>query len=464
VTGFPNYPEGVLYPGYHLKWLRRDTVQDVPVDRVPLYPSHSRSVLGRILNYASFAVSLSVYGILNRTRADVLYAYHPPLTVGLAAALIATVRRLPLVYDVQDMWPDTLAATGMLSNPIALKIIGTVCHWVYARADRIVVQSPGFKEILIRRGVPAAKIAVIYNWANEADTRPRFDTDLSAFALVGRFNVVYAGAIGPSQGLDTVVQAAKLLEEKHPRVQFILVGEGIEVEHLRRLAAKRDAKSVRIMPRLPSSDIASLLAASDALLVHLKDEELFGITIPSKTQFYLAMGKPIIMGVRGDAAALIEQADAGVMVRPQDPSGLADAVEQLASLPPDALAAMGERGRSFYYRHLSAAIGVEHTVAVLDEAISSRKPVQRMRRIFDIIVALCALTILGPIALIASIALWFNLSSPALFRQTRAGLNGKPFCLYKLRTMGNARDPHGRQLSDAELPRALLNFVKRSLP
>jgi lipopolysaccharide/colanic/teichoic acid biosynthesis glycosyltransferase len=461
VTGFPNYPEGVLYPGYNLKWLRRDIVQDVPVDRVPLYPNHSRSVLGRILNYASFAVSLSVYGILNRTRTDVLYAYHPPLTVGLAAALIATVRRLPLVYDVQDMWPDTLAATGMLSNPIGLKIIGTFCRWVYARADRIVVQSPGFKEILIRRGVPATKIAVIYNWANEADTRPRSDTDLSAFALAGRFNVVYAGAIGPSQGLDTVVRAAKLLEEKHPRVQFILVGEGIEVEHLRRLATERDAKSVRMMPRLPPSDIASLLDASDALLVHLKDEALFGITIPSKTQFYLAMGKPIIMGVRGDAAALIEQADAGVMVRPQDPSGLADAVEQLASLPPDALAAMGERGRSFYYRHLSAAIGVEHTVAVLDEAISSRKPVQRMRRIFDIIVALCALTILGPIALIASIALWFNLGSPTLFRQTRAGLNGKPFCLYKLRTMGNARDPLGRQLSDAERLTAISRFVRR---
>jgi len=461
VTGFPNYPEGVLYPGYRLKWLRRDAVQDVPVDRVPLYPDHSRSVLGRILNYVSFAISLSVYGVFSRTRAEVIYAYHPPLTVGLAAALIATARRLPLVYDVQDIWPDTLAATGMMSNAMALRIVGIACRWVYAHADRIVVQSPGFKEVLVRRGVPAAKITVIYNWANEADTKPRSNTDLSPFALAGRFNVVYAGAIGPSQSLDTVVEAAKLLEEKQPRVQFILVGDGIEVERLRALVAEREARSVRIMPRLPPSEISALLTASDVLLVHLKDEPLFSITIPSKTQFYLAMGKPLIMGVRGDAADLVGRADAGLIVQPEDPAGLADAVEHLAGLPQEDLTAMGKRGRSFYYRFLSAAIGVDNTVTVLQEAIRARRPAGGKIRIFDFVVALCALTILGPVALIASIALWFNFGFPILFRQTRAGFHGEPFCLYKLRTMRDDLDPEGRQLADAERLTSVSRFIRR---
>ena len=202
VTGFPNYPSGTIYTGYRLRWLCRHIMDDVPIDRVPLYPSHSRSALGRSVNYVSFAVSLAIYGLFTRRRPDVLYAYHPPLTVGLAAAVISTVRRIPLVYDIQDMWPDTLAASGMVSNRGVLGVVAILCRWVYRRADRIIVQSPGFKRVLIERGVPAAKIEVIYNWANEIDARSHGGTDLSAFALSERFNIVYAGTIGPAQALD----------------------------------------------------------------------------------------------------------------------------------------------------------------------------------------------------------------------------------------------------------------------
>ena len=157
VTGFPNYPGGTLYPGYRLKLIRRDTMDDIPIDRVPLYPSHSRSALGRMLNYVSFAVSLTVYGLFTSRRPDVMYVYHPPLTVGLAAAVIAAVRRIPFVYAIHDLWPDTLAASGMVSNRAVLRIVGRLCHWVYARADRIIVVSPGFKRRLVEEGVPGVK-------------------------------------------------------------------------------------------------------------------------------------------------------------------------------------------------------------------------------------------------------------------------------------------------------------------
>src|SRR5262245_27261637 len=167
VTGFPNYPGGNIYPGYRLRWFRQDVMDGVPIDRVFLYPSHSRSALGRALNYLSFSISLTIYGLSTRKRPDVLYAYHPPLTVGLAAALIAAVRRIPLIYDIQDMWPDTLVTSGMFSNRTALNFVGWLCRLVYHRADRIIVQSPGFKLLLVERGVPATKINLIYNWANE---------------------------------------------------------------------------------------------------------------------------------------------------------------------------------------------------------------------------------------------------------------------------------------------------------
>jgi colanic acid biosynthesis glycosyl transferase WcaI len=115
VTGFPNYPGGRVYPGYRLRLCRREVINDIPVDRVLLYPSHNRSAIARAFNYLSFAASMTVYGLFAR-RPDLIYAYHPPLTVGLAAAMVATIRRIPLVCDIQDLWPDTLAATGMLTN------------------------------------------------------------------------------------------------------------------------------------------------------------------------------------------------------------------------------------------------------------------------------------------------------------------------------------------------------------
>ena len=166
--------------------------------------------------------------------------------------------------------------------------------------------------------------------------------------------MVYAGTMGPAQGLDVVLRAAKLIEESEPRVQFILVGGGIEVERLRTLAAEIGTTSVRIMPRMPQSEIGNLLAAADVLLVHLKDEPLFRITIPSKTQFYLAMGKPILMGIRGDAAELVERAGAGVVVEPQNAGALAGAVIDLARLPTQRARSHG-RARTRLLRSASSA-------------------------------------------------------------------------------------------------------------
>ena len=131
LTGFPNYPGGKVYPGYRIQWLQREVINGVQITRVPLYPNHDQSAIKRVLNYASFAASATMYGVFMAKRADVMYAYHPPLTVGMAAALIKLFRRIPVVYDIQDMWPDTLRATGMLNNPKALDMVARVCRWVW---------------------------------------------------------------------------------------------------------------------------------------------------------------------------------------------------------------------------------------------------------------------------------------------------------------------------------------------
>src|SRR5690606_2008039 len=167
LTGFPNYPGGKIYPGYKIKLFQKESIDGVTITRVPLYPSHDKGALGRALNYMSFALTSMLYGLFFAKRPSVIYAYHPPLTVGISAAIIRFFRRAPMVYDIQDMWPDTLRATGMLSNERVLRGISRACDWVYKKADQLVVLSPGFKRLLIERGVPESKIEVIYNWCAE---------------------------------------------------------------------------------------------------------------------------------------------------------------------------------------------------------------------------------------------------------------------------------------------------------
>ncbi|WP_338014903.1 glycosyltransferase family 4 protein [Pseudomonas cavernicola] len=196
VTGFPNYPGGKLYPGYKLRLLQREQIDGVQVTRVPLYPSHDQGAVGRVLNYVSFAAASLCYGLFGAKRPDVIYAYHPPLTVGITAALIRLFRRVPVVYDIQDMWPDTLRATGMLSNEKALKVVSAVCDWVYRRANQLVVLSPGFKRLLIERGVPEGKIEVIYNWCAEDSLATPLGSVPVSFPGNDKFRVLFAGNMG----------------------------------------------------------------------------------------------------------------------------------------------------------------------------------------------------------------------------------------------------------------------------
>lgn len=358
VTGFPNYPGGKLYPGYRIRLRERTRIDDIPVTRLALYPSHDKSALGRAANYISFFLTAAVYLGFGARRADIVYAYHPPLTVGLAAAFAKLFRRTPTIVDVQDMWPDTLAATGMIGNRRVLKLIGAMCRWLYRRMTHIVVLSPGFKRLLIERGVPENRISVIPNWSDEAAVARSVGAISDAMAKPGRFRVVFAGNMGRAQALGTVIDAAEKLAGSHPKVEFIMLGGGLEVADLRAAASARSLGNVTFLPPVPMAAVGAYLQAADALLVHLRDDPLFAITIPSKTQAYLAAGKPIIMGVAGDAADMIAASGSGIVVPPEDAGALADAVQQLAEMDAAERAAMGARGRAYYKAELSVERGV----------------------------------------------------------------------------------------------------------
>jgi colanic acid biosynthesis glycosyl transferase WcaI len=359
ITGFPNYPGGKIYPGYQLKLLQREQIDGVQITRVPLYPSHDGSAIKRILNYVTFALSALVYGLFGAKKADVMYAYQPPLTVGITAALIRLLKGVPVVYDIQDMWPDTLRATGMVSNENVLAIVGKVSQWVYAKVDRIVVLSPGFKHLLIERGVPEQKIEIIYNWCDETLLNAPVGGVPPEFPSTDYFNILFAGTMGKAQALDAVMAAAELLQVQKPEIRFVFVGGGVEVERLKTLIIDRKIDNVVFIPRVPMNQVGAMLQAADALLVHLKNDPLFAITIPSKIQAYLSVGKPVLMAVPGDAAALVEGAQCGIVAISENAESIADSAISLVNIPNTELQAMGKRGQEFYQQEMSLAVGVK---------------------------------------------------------------------------------------------------------
>jgi colanic acid biosynthesis glycosyl transferase WcaI len=369
VTGFPNYPTGILYPGFKIKLIQRELIDGVKITRVALYPSHDRSAIKRVFNYVSFALSSLLYCLLFVRNVDVIYAYHPPLTIGIAASLLRIIRRIPVVYDIQDLWPDTLRTTGMLNNEQVLSLVARVCDQVYKQVDQIVVLSPGFKNLLIQRGVPERKIEVIYNWAEEERLKVAAGNPPSGFPGGDEFRLLFAGNMGTPQALGAVLEAARLLQAKGVLAKLIFVGTGLEVEDLKMKAAVLELNNVIFFPPVPMSEIGAYLNNSDALLVHLKSDKLFEITIPSKTQAYMAVGKPILLAVEGNAAELITIAGCGVLAKPENPTAIVEAVEALVRMSPVEREEMGLRGSSFYNQNLSLQAGSEKFKKLFEDVV-----------------------------------------------------------------------------------------------
>lgn len=359
LTGFPNYPGGKLYPGYQVKLAFKEVVDGIEVVRVPLYPSHDRNAVKRALNYLSFALSAATIGALRVKQADVAYIYHPPATLGIPLVVVSWLRRIPCVYDINDLWPDTLSATGMIRRSAIIDLVHVWCKIVYTIAKRIVVVSPGFKRALVARGVSPDKVALIYNWGSgENDFKSGAKLCVAERErLKGRFNIIFAGNMGPAQELGVVIDAAKLISASARNVQFVFVGDGIDCDELR--AAADGVDNVVFLPRRPSTEMAPLFSAAEALLVHLKDDPLFAITIPSKLQTYLGAGRPILAGLRGDGAELVAEAKAGFVFEPGRPEALARVVMELVAASPERRAEMGESGRRYYLSNLCFSAGVD---------------------------------------------------------------------------------------------------------
>lgn len=367
-TGFPNYPTGKLADGYRLAPYASESMGGLRVHRLFLIPSHDTSSLGRAANYLSFMASALLFCLVRGRRFDAIYVYHPPITVGLAAALAGLITRTPFLLDVQDLWPDSVTASGMRGSSRLGGILGALCRFVYGRAALVIGQSKAMTERLVERGVPRDRSATIFNWADEDAARARGEFDVSRLGFEGRFNIVFGGNLGRVQGLDTLVRAAVLAAAEFPGIQLTLIGDGVERARIAELAAEIGNGCVQVLPGVPRTQVGDVFAAADVLVLHLLDDPLFAITIPSKTQFYMAMGKPILVGVPGEAAEIVAGSGAGLAVPPEDPEAMAQAMVRLARLSTSERTEMGRRARETYGARFSRRAAMQETAACLERA------------------------------------------------------------------------------------------------
>jgi colanic acid biosynthesis glycosyl transferase WcaI len=370
ITGFPNYPTGKLYPGYKLSLLKNKQFEGVNLTRTFVYPYHGKSAVGRIINYASFMLTAPL-GLLTCGPVDVIYVWHPPLTIGIAAWIIARIRGVPFVYDVQDIWPEVLILSGMLKHGLFSDLLARLEKFVYRQADRIFTVTDGARENLIGKGALPEKVMVMPHWMDENLFESVDDTDVTELrqelGFDGKFVVLFAGNFGLVQGLDTVIKAAESLQENE-NILIMFVGDGVDKQRLVNLVDSKDLNQrVKFISRQPMERMPVFMAASDALLVHLKKSPISEYIIPTKTMAYLAAGKPIVMATEGASADIVQKSGAGLIVAPDQPLALADAIMELESLPEEERISMGRVGREYFLMNYSKSVVMQQYEDTLKE-------------------------------------------------------------------------------------------------
>ena len=344
LTGMPNYPEGRFYPGYKAFPVRREKCEGIKVVRVPMVPKGNGNAVRMLLYYWSLAIAACVVTpIFFRKSVDLVFVYQPsPITVGLPALVLKAMEKTPVWIWVQDLWPETLAGTGMVRSAFVLKLTDRLVRLIYSKCERVLVQSQAFVPRMVKKGVPRERIRFFPNSAPELYKPTDIPPDAPERNLMPQgFRVLFAGNIGRAQDIPTILSAAeKLSEEKD--IHWIMLGDGpMRSWAEERIKARGLEKTVHLLGRYPEQAMPSFFSLADLLLVTLKKDPVFAITIPSKIQAYLACGRPIVAALDGEGARVIDESQGGVAVPAGDADGLAEIVMRMYEMPISDLEKMG---------------------------------------------------------------------------------------------------------------------------
>lgn len=370
VTCAPNHPRGKLYPGYKNRLIQRETLDGIQVIRLWTYLTANEGFLKRTLNYVSYmaAVTLAVPWL---PKADVVVSTSPQFFNGLAGYAVSRLKRRPWVLEIRDLWPESILAVGAIRNRAFIRLLEWLEAFAYRKADRIVPVTDAFERYMVERGVDAHKIQVIKNGVDLRFFLPHADGEslAASLGLTGKFVAAYIGTHGMAHHLETILEAAASID--HPDIVFLLVGDGAE---RRRLLEQRDRlglRNVLMLEQLPKATMPALLSLTDVSLVLLKDMELFRTVIPSKIFESMAMEVPIILGVAGEARAIVEDAGAGLCITPESADELAAAVRRLHE-DPELAQRLGRQGRRYVEERFDRDRLAQRYVDVLAAVVDSR--------------------------------------------------------------------------------------------
>ena len=380
LTGFPHHPTGRIHPDYRRAFRRgflREELDGVHVHRTWIFPAANRGKIRRSLNYSSFMASAAITGALRLPRPDVIVATSPQLLCAAAGQLLARRYRVPLVMEVRDLWPESLIAVGASGRQsLLVRSLERLARGLYARAAHIVTVTESQRDVIVRFGVPADRVTVVPNGVDRAflNSGASLSTPSAEPGAVGRFVVTYIGTIGMAHHLETLLEAAMFLRDDS-RFQFRLVGEGAHRAALEALARARNLTNVKFCGERPRGEVARWIADSSACVVLLRRNDTFRTVVPSKLFEIMAVGRPIILGVEGEARVLVERAAAGICIQPENAQELAAAIRALAA-DPVRCRQFGESGRRFVQREFLRAKLAERYVELLVRLVAPVVPAQ----------------------------------------------------------------------------------------
>ena len=375
LAGQPNYPDGVIFEGYAAFSVRQQLHSEgYTIYRVPLIPRAKATALRLVANYFSFALSAAAFGpwLLRGKEFDVVFVYAPsPILQAIPGIVMSRLKGARLVTWVQDLWPETLESTGFVKSPLLLRLARALVRWIYHKHDLLLGQSHSFVRSIreLAGGVP------VEYFPNPGESSCGLDLNGGApkLRLDDGFNVVFAGNLGSVQALGTALDAAERLRDK-PDIRFVLIGSGSRSDWLKSEVSRRSLTNVQLPGRFAAGEMPLILAQASVLLVSLIRNPTMNLTIPSKVQDYLAVGRPVIAAVDGEGAQVILEAGAGLAVPAEDAVALADAVTRLWTASDAERAQMGDSGRRFYQTHFAPDVLARQLLERFQSLISPSGP------------------------------------------------------------------------------------------
>ena len=378
LTGKPNYPKGEVYPGYQKHGVQYEIMGDIKIIRVPLRPRKSANSKALILNYFSFIYSgLIRFPFLVKSKQfDEIFVFAPsPITSAIPAILLKYIKRAHLSIWVQDLWPESLSATGFIKNKIVLKSISLLVKFIYAAADTLLVQSKAFIKPV---STLSNKDKIVYfpNAMNNIEQAERVSSNVLPLyleeCLDKYFSFVFAGNIGKAQSIETLISAAQLLSN-FPNIRILVVGSGSMLEWAKNEAQNRTLKNIIFTGSFPIEVMPLIFVKAKALLVTLNSSEIFTYTIPSKVQAYMNAGRPIIASINGETARVIKEAEAGLICPAEDHKALAAIIIQFFNMSESDRDTIGDNSKRYFLENYEMHQQCEKLIKILQQKIELKR-------------------------------------------------------------------------------------------